>query len=106
MSLSPVCKQLVAFLFGIWFRMVQINCTSLEAVAKSVTGSIFHTCDDDPAKVERASKCMEILIGNFSSAALFSADLIEYFVQQTNTNISRTEEYCYEFVCPAGVDGK
>jgi hypothetical protein len=84
----------------------EVNGMSLEAIAKSVTGSIFHTCNDDPAKVEHASKCMEVLIGNFSSASLFSADVIEYFTQQTKTNISRTEKYCYEFVYPAGVDRK
>lgn len=47
---------------------------------------------------------MELLIGNFSSSALFGAEAIDYFTSATKTNISRTEKYCYEFVYPDGVD--
>ena len=48
-------------------------------------------------QVERAARVMELLIGNFSSSALFGAEAIEFFTSATKTNISRTEKYCYEF---------
>ena len=57
MSLAPATQQLLVLLFGTWFRIVnhaEFNTMSSEAVAKSVAGSLFHTCADDPQKIEKA----------------------------------------------------
>ena len=56
-DLAPATQQLLALLFGTWFRIVnhsEYNTMSSEAMAKSVAGSLFHTCNDNPAKVEMA----------------------------------------------------
>lgn len=56
-DVTPPVRQLAAMLFGIWFRMVyhtEVNGMSLEAIAKSVTGSVFHTCSHDPKLVRCA----------------------------------------------------
>ncbi|KAG5443189.1 hypothetical protein CSKR_202751 [Clonorchis sinensis] len=102
---KPV-QQLLALLFGIWFRMIyhtEVNAMSVEAVAKSVAGSIFPTCTTSPQKVERASKVMEYLITGFASADLFSRELIQYFTSETKTSISRVEKFKYEFRFPKDV---
>lgn len=102
-------QQLLALLFGIWFRMIyhtDVNSMSVEAVAKSVAGSMFHSCTDDPRKVERASKVMELLISGFASEDLFSADLIEYFTSTTGTTINRSQLYAYEVSYPASMSRK
>ncbi|VDO77209.1 unnamed protein product [Schistosoma mattheei] len=102
---KPV-QQLLALLFGIWFRMIyhtEVNAMSVEAVAKSVAGSVFPSCTTTPIKVERASKVMEYLITGFASADLFSRELIEYFTLETKTSISRVEKFKYEFRFPKDV---
>ncbi|CAH8872459.1 unnamed protein product [Trichobilharzia szidati] len=102
---KPV-QQLLALLFGIWFRMIyhtEVNAMSVEAVAKSVAGSVFPSCTTTPRKVERASKVMEYLITGFASADLFSRELIEYFTLETKTSISRVEKFKYEFRFPKDV---
>ncbi|CAH8652374.1 unnamed protein product [Schistosoma rodhaini] len=99
-------QQLLALLFGIWFRMIyhtEVNAMSVEAVAKSVAGSVFPSCTTTPRKVERASKVMEYLITGFASADLFSRELIEYFTLETKTSISRVEKFKYEFRFPKDV---
>ncbi|PAA90492.1 hypothetical protein BOX15_Mlig013560g1 [Macrostomum lignano] len=96
-------QQLLALLFGIWFRMIyhtDVNSMSVEAVAKSVAGSMFHSCTDDPRKVERASKVMELLISGFASEDLFGSELIEYFTSTTGTSINRSQLYAYEVSYP------
>ncbi|KAA3673088.1 Rho GTPase-activating protein 20, partial [Paragonimus westermani] len=113
---KPV-QQLLALLFGIWFRMIyhtEVNAMSVEAVAKSVAGSVFPSCTTSIqnvadlftfslAQVERASKVMEYLITGFASADLFSRELIEYFTTETKTSISRVEKFKYEFRFPKDV---
>ncbi|CAH8611570.1 unnamed protein product [Heterobilharzia americana] len=105
-SQSKPVQQLLALLFGIWFRMIyhtEVNAMSVEAVAKSVAGSVFPSCTTTPRKVERASKVMEYLITGFASADLFSRELIEYFTLETKTSISRVEKFKYEFRFPKDV---
>ncbi|KAF6778242.1 hypothetical protein AHF37_01711 [Paragonimus kellicotti] len=102
---KPV-QQLLALLFGIWFRMIyhtEVNAMSVEAVAKSVAGSVFPSCTTSIQNVERASKVMEYLITGFASADLFSRELIEYFTTETRTSISRVEKFKYEFRFPKDV---
>ncbi|KAF7260980.1 hypothetical protein EG68_01741 [Paragonimus skrjabini miyazakii] len=102
---KPV-QQLLALLFGIWFRMIyhtEVNAMSVEAVAKSVAGSVFPSCTTTIQNVERASKVMEYLITGFASADLFSRELIEYFTTETKTSISRVEKFKYEFRFPKDV---
>ncbi|CAH8662994.1 unnamed protein product [Dicrocoelium dendriticum] len=99
---QPV-QQLLSLLFGIWFRMIyhtEVNAMSVEAVAKSVAGSVFPNSTTSPEKVERASKVMEYLITGFASADLFSREMIEYFTTATKTSISRIEKFKYEFRFP------
>ncbi|CAL8097207.1 unnamed protein product [Calicophoron daubneyi] len=106
MSQPRPVQQLLALLFGIWFRMIyhtEVNAMSVEAVAKSVAGSVFPSCTTSPQKVERASKVMEYLITGFASADLFSRELIEYFTAETKTSISRVEKFKYEFRFPKDV---
>ncbi|VDP47484.1 unnamed protein product [Schistosoma margrebowiei] len=81
----------------------EVNAMSVEAVAKSVAGSVFPSCTTTPIKVERASKVMEYLITGFASADLFSRELIEYFTLETKTSISRVEKFKYEFRFPKDV---
>nr|KAG5704004.1 hypothetical protein BaRGS_032093 [Batillaria attramentaria] len=67
-SLSVAHQQLLALLFGTWFRIIsysEINFMSVEALSRSVAGSMFHTCAEDPAKVEKASRILQLLIDNF-----------------------------------------
>lgn len=81
---SPV-RQLLALLFGIWFRMIyhtDVNTMSVEAVAKSVAGSIFHTCRDHPSKVEKASK---VCFNPISSPSYTLFNSIAFFVTTYNS---------------------
>ena len=53
-SLPVATQRLVALLFGTWFRVVnhcEYNAMTSEALAKSVAGSIFHTCATEPTMV-------------------------------------------------------
>ena len=62
-ELPKACQHLLALLFGTWFRIVnhsEYNSMSSEAVAKSVAGSLFHTCSDDPKKVEKAVDVLKV----------------------------------------------
>ncbi|VDN15191.1 unnamed protein product [Dibothriocephalus latus] len=105
-SQSKTVQQLLALLFGTWFRMIyhtEVNAMSVEAVAKSVAGSVFPSCTYSPERVEKASKVMEILIVGFAAAELFGRDLIEYFTQETKTSISRIEKFKYEFRFPKSI---
>ncbi|KAF5394609.1 hypothetical protein PHET_10953 [Paragonimus heterotremus] len=81
----------------------EVNAMSVEAVAKSVAGSVFPSCTTSIQNVERASKVMEYLITGFASADLFSRELIEYFTTETKTSISRVEKFKYEFRFPKDV---
>ncbi|VDM16338.1 unnamed protein product [Hydatigera taeniaeformis] len=105
-SQPKMVQQLLTLLFGTWFRMIyhtEVNAMSVEAVAKSVAGSIFPSCTYSPEKVEKASKVMEVLIVGFASTELFGRELIEYFTRETNTSISRIEKFKYEFRFPKNV---
>ncbi|VDM03784.1 unnamed protein product [Schistocephalus solidus] len=51
---SKTVQQLLALLFGTWFRMIyhtEVNAMSVEAVAKSVAGSVFPSCTYSPERV-------------------------------------------------------
>ncbi len=53
-SQPKTVQQLLTLLFGTWFRMIyhtEVNAMSVEAVAKSVAGSIFPSCTFSPEKV-------------------------------------------------------
>ncbi|KAH9280798.1 Rho GTPase-activating protein 20 [Echinococcus granulosus] len=105
-SQPKMVQQLLTLLFGTWFRMIyhtDVNAMSVEAVAKSVAGSIFPSCTYSPEKVEKASKVMEVLIVGFASTELFGRELIEYFTRETNTSISRVEKFKYEFRFPKNI---
>ncbi|VDD83541.1 unnamed protein product [Mesocestoides corti] len=105
-SQPKTVQQLLTLLFGTWFRMIyhtEVNAMSVEAVAKSVAGSIFPSCTYSPEKVEKASKVMEVLIVGFASTELFGRELIEYFTRETKTSISRVEKFKYEFRFPKNV---
>ena len=75
---------------------------SSESVAKSVAGSLFHTCADDPDKVNLAVEVLRILIDNFGVATMFGRSNIEYFTCTTCTGIDVREKYKYEFVYQPG----
>ncbi|PAA80726.1 hypothetical protein BOX15_Mlig013813g2 [Macrostomum lignano] len=99
-GLSPPVRQLTSLLFGTWHRMCsaspEADGVPVEAVAKSVAGSMFHSCTDDPKKVEHAAKVMEALISGFTNPELFGEDLIRYFAVATATAVCDHE--------PAGLD--
>uniref|UniRef100_A0A1I8GL82 Rho-GAP domain-containing protein n=1 Tax=Macrostomum lignano TaxID=282301 RepID=A0A1I8GL82_9PLAT len=81
--------QLVALCFGLWHRMATQSLVpqpaALEAVAKSVAGSVFHTCAHHPLKVEQASRVMTLLIDGFDdSQQLFSQEMRQYFTDQVD----------------------
>ena len=73
---------------------------SAEAVAKSVAGSLFHTCADDPTKVEKAVHVLQIMIDDFGVANMFGRKNIQYFADKTRTGIRVTEKFRYEFSYP------
>ncbi|VDL19843.1 unnamed protein product [Hymenolepis diminuta] len=105
-SQPKTVQQLLTLLFGTWFRMIyhtEVNAMSVEAVAKSVAGSIFPNMTISAESVEKASKVMEILIVGFASTEVFGQDLIDYFTQETGTSISRIEKFKYEFRYPKNV---
>ncbi|XP_048766598.1 uncharacterized protein LOC125673814 isoform X2 [Ostrea edulis] len=102
-SLSRGHQQLVALLFGIWFTMINnshVNFMTTEALARSVAGSMFHSCATDPAMVEHASQVMQILIENFGVASMFGQENIEFFAETTRTSIHIKEKFRYHFQYP------
>ncbi|CAL1537447.1 unnamed protein product [Lymnaea stagnalis] len=99
-KLSPAHQQLVALLFGTWFRIVTFqekNCMSVEALSRSVAGSMFHTCAEDPAKVEKASRIMQFLIDNFGVERMFGQENIRFFAETTHTGIHIRELFRYSY---------
>ena len=91
-------------LFGTWFRIVnhsEYNTMSSEAVAKSVAGSLFHTCQDDPQKIDRAVQLLQILIDDFGVANMFGRTNIQFFADRTQTGIRVREKFRYEYRYPA-----
>ena len=87
---GDVKQQLMALLFGTWFRIVahsEFNTMSSEAVAKSVAGSLFHTCSDDPQKVQKAVEVLQILIDDFGVSNMFGRRNIQYFAEMTRTGV-------------------
>ncbi|KAH3739007.1 uncharacterized protein LOC127851283 isoform X2 [Dreissena polymorpha] len=103
-SCSPAHQQLLSLLFGIWFTMVhnsQQNYMSTEALSRSIAGSMFHTCAMDPAKVEKASRIMQLLIDNFGVARVFGQHNIEYFAEVTRIEIHVRETFKYQYSYPA-----
>ena len=104
-SLPGVAQQLLALLFGTWFRIVnhsEYNTMSSEAVAKSVAGSLFHTCSDDPQKIERAVQVLIILIDDFGVANMFGRKNLQYFANVTRTGIRVKEKFRYDYQYPTG----
>nr|XP_022292705.1 uncharacterized protein LOC111103605 isoform X2 [Crassostrea virginica]XP_022292813.1 uncharacterized protein LOC111103676 isoform X2 [Crassostrea virginica] len=102
-SLSRGHQQLVSLLFGIWFTMINnshVNFMTTEALARSVAGSMFHSCATDPAMVEHASQVMQILIENFGVASMFGQENIEFFAETTRTSIHIKEKFRYHFQYP------
>lgn len=103
-SCSPAHQQLLSLLFGIWFTMVhnsQQNYMSTEALSRSIAGSMFHTCAMDPAKVEKASRIMQLLIDNFGVARVFGQHNIEYFAEVTHIEIHVRETFKYQYSYPS-----
>ena len=99
-SLPQATQQLMALLFGTWFRIVnhsEFNTMSSEAVAKSVAGSLFHTCSDDPRRVQRAVEVLQILIDDFGVSNMFGRRNIQYFAEMTRTG---KEKYRFEYRYP------
>ena len=70
---------------------------SSEAVAKSVAGSLFHTCSDDPKRVQRAVEVLQILIDDFGVSNMFGRRNIQYFAEMTRTG---KEKYRFEYRYP------
>ena|SRR6218665_240452 len=103
-SLSPAVQKLMSLLFGTWFRIVnhsEFNTMSSESVAKSVAGSLFHTCAEDPVKVDHAVHILQILIDDFGVGKMFGRKNIQYFTETTHTGINVREKYQYELSVPA-----
>ncbi|GFO42197.1 rho GTPase-activating protein 20 [Plakobranchus ocellatus] len=101
-TLAPAHQHLLALLFGTWFRIVtyqEENCMnmSVEALSRSVAGSMFHTCAEDPAKVEKASRIMHFLIDNFGVERMFGQENIRFFAETTHTGIHIRELYRYSY---------
>uniref|UniRef100_A0A1I8FB88 Uncharacterized protein n=1 Tax=Macrostomum lignano TaxID=282301 RepID=A0A1I8FB88_9PLAT len=57
-------------------RRMPMNSMSRRLSPRAWPGSMFHSCTDDPRKVERASKVMELLISRFASEDLFGSELM------------------------------
>jgi hypothetical protein len=72
----------------------------VEAVAKSVAGSVFQSCTSDPSKVNCASRVMELLISNFGVTNMFGAHNVQYFANSTQTGICTRETFKYEYSYP------
>lgn len=77
-----------------------VNFMTTEALARSVAGSMFHSCATDPAMVEHASQVMQILIENFGVASMFGQENIEFFAETTRTSIHIKEKFRYHFQYP------
>ncbi len=73
---------------------------SSEAVAKSVAGSLFHTCSDDPKKIQKAVEVLQILIDDFGVSNMFGRKNIQYFAEMTRTGIRVKEKYKFEYRYP------
>lgn len=102
-SLKPSHQQLISLLYGIWFTMINncdVNFMTVEALSRSVAGSMFHTCATNPAMVEKASRIMQLLIENFGVASMFGQENIEYFAEITRTEMHIREKFKYQFVYP------
>jgi len=104
-SLPVATQQFVALLFGTWFRVVnhcEYNAMTSEALAKSVAGSIFHTCAAEPAMVSNAVQLMRLIIDNFGQPAMLGHANIQYFTERTSTAIKVCEKYKYRLSgrCP------
>ncbi|XP_041354853.1 uncharacterized protein LOC121372537 isoform X2 [Gigantopelta aegis] len=103
-TLSSAHQHLISLLFGTWFRIVnhsEINFMTLEALSRSCAGSVFHTCADDPAKVEKASRLMQLMVDNFGTSVMFGRENIEYFTETTRTGIHVREMFRYEYQYPS-----
>ncbi|CAG5129523.1 unnamed protein product [Candidula unifasciata] len=103
-TLTRAHQQLITMLFGTWYRIVTYqdqNCMSVEALSRSVAGSMFHTCAEDPAKVERASRIMQFLIDNFGVESMFGQDNVRFFVETTHTGLHIQELFHYGYVSEA-----
>ncbi|KAJ8307808.1 hypothetical protein KUTeg_007221 [Tegillarca granosa] len=102
-SLKKAHQQLISLIYGIWFTMVSnshVNFMTLETLSRSCAGSIFHSCATDPAKVEKASRMMQLLIENFGVTSMFGQDNIQYFSDITHTGIHIRETFKYQFQYP------
>lgn len=73
---------------------------SSESVAKSVAGSLFHTCADDPVKVDRAVHILQILIDDFAVGKMFGHRNLQYFTEITRTGINVREKFRFELNLP------
>ncbi|CAH1800114.1 unnamed protein product [Owenia fusiformis] len=103
-GLPTTVQYFLSLLFGTWFRVInhsEYNCMTAEALAKSVAGSVFHTCADDPQKVDRAVQVLQILIDNFGVANMFGKKNIQYFADMTQTGIRVQEKFRYEYRYPS-----
>ncbi|XP_067946680.1 rho GTPase-activating protein 20-like [Watersipora subatra] len=79
-------QNFLTLLFGLWYRVAQrehIHQMSAEAMAKSVTGSIFVNTTSDPRLVKNAAKVMEIMIENFTCPLLFGYSNLQFFSDET-----------------------
>ncbi|XP_063402909.1 uncharacterized protein LOC134686957 [Mytilus trossulus] len=100
-SLKVSHQHLISLLYGIWFTMINncdINFMTVEALSRSVAGSMFHTCATNPARVEKASRIMQLLIENFGVAGMFGQENIEYFAEITSTEMHIREKFKCQFV--------
>jgi hypothetical protein len=107
-SLPAATQHLVALLFGTWFRVVnhcEYNAMTSEAMAKSVAGSIFHTCAAEPTMVNDAVRLIRIIIDNFGAAGVLGRPNVQYFTERTCTAIRVREKFKYQLtgICPAMV---
>jgi len=108
-SLPIATQRLVALLFGTWFRVVnhcEYNAMTSEALAKSVAGSVFHTCAAEPAMVSNAVQLIRVIIDNFGQPAMLGHTNIQYFTERTSTAIKVREKYKYRLSgrCPVVTD--
>ena len=69
---------------------------SSEAVAKSVGGSMFHTCQNDVSRITASTKVLQLMIENFGAARLFGKENIHFFTSQTNTGMAVKEKMRFE----------
>jgi len=97
-SLPIATQRLVALLFGTWFRVVnhcEYNAMTSEALAKSVAGSIFHTCATEPTMVSNAVHLIRVIIDNFGQPAMLGNANVQYFTDRTSTAIKVREKFKY-----------